>query len=50
MWAACGDVHVRCVVVAIRVDGSAVQRILDATGAFEEDPATARIRLPETWG
>jgi hypothetical protein len=25
------------------------QRILEATGAFEEDPATARIRLPEPW-
>ena len=25
------------------------QRILEATGAFDENPATARIRLPEPW-
>lgn len=25
------------------------QRMLEATGAFEDDPATARIRLPEPW-
>ena len=29
------------------LDGA--ERMLRATGAFDEDPASARIRLPEPW-